>query len=213
MRTLLYTGHDATYKPLADITVPRMAEYAERRGMDFTCYSEPLIDVPHGIYWTGVCGALKAFREGYDSVMYLDVDQLITNYNSVWPPMAGAVHISRDWGNDAESLEQFSACGFISYYGPESLLYFNSVLNLEPEFRDKPFPEQAPMQHVHEKFMREAKQRLVTVWPRRVFNCVPDEVSPGNVPEPWAPGDFAAHITMVDLNRRIEIAKEILSKL
>ncbi len=212
MKTLLYTGHDAAYKPLADITVPRMAEYAERRGMDFACYTEPLIDVPHGIYWTGVCGALNGFREGYDSVMYLDTDQLITNCDAVWPPMAGGVHISRDWGEDATEDEHFSACGFIAYNDPDSIRFFQSVKLMSGLRPDGSFPEQHEMREIY-KHKKEYGHNWVKVHPRRVFNCVPDEVSPGNVPEPWKQGDFAAHLTMLPLNDRVELAKKILSKL
>lgn len=223
MKTLLYTGHDEAYKPLADITVPRMAKYAHRHGMGFTYYTEPLIDVPQGIYWTGVCGALKAFNEGYDAVMYLDVDQLITNYDVEWPPMTRGFHVSKDWGEDAIEPWHFSMCGFLAYKSSMPLLV--TVLEAEPEWRDKPFPEQGPMQWYFQRLiddmphmvaMRENKEKyegLINIHPRKVFNCVPDLVCPGKVPEPWVKSDFAAHITMVDLPRRIEIAKEILSNL
>jgi hypothetical protein len=211
MKTLLYTGHDAAYKPLADITVPRMAEYAERHGFDFTCHTEPLIQVPNGIYWTGVCGALQAFEDGYDRAIYLDVDQLVTNMEFKINPPPFGIHVSKDWGNDAILDEHFSACGIVSHM-KDSERFMKNVLFLEPAFRDKDFPEQAPLQSVY-KHQKAAELNIVTVHPRKVFNCVPDQVCPGAVPEPWAPGDWCAHLTMVDLARRIEIAKEILSSL
>lgn len=231
MRTILYTGHDEAYKPLAKITVPRMAEYAEHHGMDFTCYDKPLIDVPNGIYWTGVCGALKAFDEGYDQAMYLDVDQLITNksinFTKKW---THGFHASKDWGNDAVEPWQFSMCGFLAFESVKNL--FEDTIELEYEWRDKPFPEQGPFQNIVRlrleqlpsafeampKHMKELVDKIgykspINIHPRKVFNCVPDQVCPGNVPEPWSKGDFAAHLTMVDLPRRIEIANEILASL
>lgn len=207
MKTLLYTGHDDAYAPLAAITVPRMHDYAHKHGMDFMLHLKPIIDVPNGIYWTGVCGALKSFSEGYDAAMYLDVDQLITNFNPVWPPMAGGFHVSKDWGEDATDPFQFSACGFIAYK-QDCVGLFRHILALEPEWRDKPFPEQGPMQYAAKRFSDN-----VHIHPRKVFNCVPDQVCPGKVPEPWTKGDWCAHLTMVDLPRRIEIAKEILDSL
>jgi len=207
-RVLLYTGHDAAYAPLAAITVPRMAEYAERHGMDFTCYTEPLIDVPNGIYWTGVCGALKAFKDGYDRAIYLDVDQLVTNMDYKIKVNNFGFHASKDWGEDAVEPWHFSMCGFVAYRKDMAPL-FEYVLDLEPKWRDKPFPEQGPMQ---DYISRDASD-LFQLHPRKVFNCVPDQVCPGKVPEPWKPGDFAAHITMCELPRRIEIANEILSSL
>lgn len=219
MKTLLYTGHDAAYKPLADITVPRMSEYAMRHGMDFTCHTDPLIDVPNGIYWTGVCGALKAFEEGYDRAIYLDVDQLVTNFDFKLPDWHFRFHASKDWGSDAVESWHFSMCGFVAYPDSQSLL--NRVLSMEPEWREKPFPEQGPFQEMVKTFTagipmvknKEGLTALINVHPRKVFNNVPDQICPGNVPEPWQPGDWCAHLTMLDLNRRIEIAKEILNGL
>lgn len=233
MRTILYTGHDEAYKPLAKITVPRMAEYAEHHGMDFTCYDKPLIDVPNGIYWTGVCGALKAFEEGYDRAIYLDVDQLITNMDYSVPNIwTYGFHASKDWGNDATNEWNFSMCGFVTFKTGKGI--FETALSVEPHYRDKPFPEQLPMQEMAKINMQQRddfnhyvetsgykplfkspkdSQWLWTIHPRKVFNCVPYQVCPGNVPEPWSKGDFAAHLTMVDLPRRIEIANEILASL
>ncbi len=217
MRTILYTGHDDAYATLAAITVPRMAEYAAKHGMDFQCHTEPLIDVPNGIYWTGVCGALKAFEDGYDRAIYLDVDQLITNQTCELIDRSSGFHASKDWGSDATEPWHFSMCGFVASRDTISLL--NKVLSMEPEWRDKPFPEQGPMQDVVKAFTSglvmkpnsEGYTGLINIHPRKVFNCVPDQVCPGNVPEPWTKGDFAAHITMVPLEKRIEIAKEILN--
>lgn len=205
-RTLLYTGYNDAYKPLADITVPRMAEYAERHGMDFHCYTEPIIDVPNGIYWTGVCGALKAFEEGYEQVIYLDVDQLVTNFDLALPKMRIGFHASKDWGEDAIEPWHFSMCGFFmtNDLRPECI----SLICEEPKWRDKPFPEQAPMQELYKRI-----PQWFTIHPRKVFNCVPDQICPGKVQEPWTPGNLAAHLTMLSIERRIEIAKEILLQL
>lgn len=212
MKTLLYTGHDAAYSTLADITVPRMEQYAEKHGLYFKAYTQPLIDVPNGIYWTGVCGALKAFRDGYDSIMYLDCDQLITNYNPTWYPMAEGVHISKDWGADATDDEHFSACGFIAYKDSDSDRFFKSVKLMSGARKGGDFPEQHEMRSVY-KHQKEYGHNWVNVLPRKIFNAVPDQIAPGNVPEPWSKGDFAAHLTMVSLERRIEIAKEILNEI
>lgn len=220
MKTILITGHDAAYKPLADITVPRMAEYAERHGYDFTCHTKPLLDVPNGIYWTGVCGALGAFKEGYEKVIYLDCDQLVTNYDFELPKMQFGFHASQDWGEDAIDPWQFSMCGITVNANVSYVL--EQILRLEPDWRNKPFPEQGPMQHLIKRIIESAPcvmdkiingDGMINIHPRKMFNAVPDQVCPGKVPEPWQRGDFAAHITMVGLDRRIEIAKALLSQL
>lgn len=210
MKTILYTGYDAAYAPLAAITVPRMEQYAAKHGLDFKAYTEPLLDVPNGIYWTGVCGALKAFEDGYERVMYLDVDQLITSFEAVPDVATYGFHASRDWGEDAIEPWQFSACGFIAHKDCQKL--FNKALSLEPEWRDKPFPEQGPLQWIYQQPIGMTECGM-TVHPRKVFNCVPELIAPGNVPQKWEAGDFAAHLTMLDINHRIEIANWILDEI
>lgn len=218
MKTLLYTGHDSAYAKLAAITVPRMLEYAKRHSMDFSCftpggYMDPIPDVPNGIYWIGVCGALTAFEDGYDRAIYLDVDQLVTNMDyNITDKMTNfrhGFHVPKDWGTDAVEEHDFSACCLITHQDCVELL--NEILSLEPEWRDKPFAEQGPMRHVLKARMTDISQPIY--FHDRTWNKVPDVICPGKVPEPWKPGDFAAHITMADLTRRIEIANEILSSL
>lgn len=219
MKTLLYTGYDEAYEKLAEITVPRMSQYAYDHGYDSKFYTEPIRDIPNGIYWTGVFGAMEAFKDGYERAIYLDADQLITNNAHKLPEWTFGFHASKDWGNDAVEPWQFSACGMVFHH--DCAAFLRMVIQLEPEFRDKPFPEQGPMQHivkgtVDETTIEMNKEGFVgafNIHPRKVFNCVPDQVCPGAVPEPWKPGDFAAHLTMRSMEDRIRIAKEILSKL
>lgn len=217
MKTILFTGWDAKYDPLATLTVPRMGTYATERGFDFDEVTEPLLNVPNGIYWTGVAGGLKYLREGYERVIYLDVDQMITN-PAFWPtiPYFG-FHASKDWGADATELWHFSACGFIAHR--DSIPLFEECLAMEPAWRDKPFPEQGPMREVLRKRLERMEfypikpedqkwNAAVNVHPRRFLNAVPKEVDP-TVQEPWQPGDFAAHLTNLPLDKRIELFHEI----
>jgi len=83
---------------------------------------------------------------------------------------------------------------------------FEEVLAMEPDWRDKPFQEQGPWQ---EWVKNKPEGLFINIWPRRMFNAVPDAVCPGQVPEPWQPGDWCAHLTMVGIQRRIEIFHEI----
>jgi hypothetical protein len=213
MKTLLYTGHDDAYQSLADITLPRMWEYSKLHGMDFKVYAEPLINIPNGIYWTGVCGAMTAFRSGYERAIYLDVDQLVTNMNyDITDQMLNfqhGFHVPKDWGEDAIEDHDFSACCVITH--KDSIHLLKEIFVIEPEWRDKPFPEQGPMRHVLQQRMQDISEPIY--FHDRKWNKVPDQVCPGKVPEPWQKGDWCAHLTMVDLPRRIEIANEILASL
>lgn len=213
MKTLLYTGHDAAYKPLADITVPRMAAYAEKHRIDFKCYTEPLVDVPNGIYWTGVAGGLNAFNEGYERAIYLDVDQLITNPRKAIFKFKGAVNCPRDWGYDATLDTDISACCIVSHKDAKAVL--EETLAMEPKWRDKPFPEQGPLRVVMKKYWESPHDPFgpsAFVWGRKPMNSVPDAVCPGNVPEPWKPGDVMAHITMLPLEQRVDLAKKLIKE-
>lgn len=216
MKTILFTGLDEPYEALAAITVPCMGDYARNHGVDFCVWEDP----PDGlnIYWTGVARALELLRDGYERVMYLDVDQLITN-----PDISPLSHppfgfwCSSDWGEDATAPWHFSACGWIAHGDCKPM--FEAVLDMEPAWRDKPFQEQGPWQ----EWMRERTEGLkmypndikqpglINVAPRRIFNAVPDDVCPGKVPEPWQPGDFAAHLTMLPMEERIALARKIIA--
>lgn len=216
MKTILFTGYDRPYLDLANITTPRMLQYADRHGIAFAAYTEPPDEF--NIYWTGVARGLELLRDGYDRVMYLDVDQLITNPENA--PLIGADYgfwASQDWGEDATEPWHFSACGW--YAHQDSMPMLAAVLAMEPAWRDKPFQEQGPWQSWVRDMMegtplmpREPNDPagLINVMKRRYFNAVPDEVCPGNVPEPWQPGDFAAHLTMLPMEERIALARKII---
>lgn len=212
MKTILFTGWDEPYAELAKITVPLMINYARRHGIGIHTFEVP----PPGlnIYWTGVARGLQLLNEGVDRVFYLDVDQLITNHER--PPSCDpdcGLWVSKDWGSDAVESWQFSACGWIAHR--DCIKMFEEVIAMEPEWRDKPFQEQGPWQEWVKQNMGKPSWAapFINLWPRRMFNAVPDAVCPGNVPEPWQPGDFAAHLTMVPIERRIEIAHELKDQL
>src|SRR4030095_14229156 len=145
-RPLLFPGRSAPAKPLAALTVPLMYRYAERHSYDCRVHTAPLIDVPNGIYWTGVCGALELLRDDYERVIYLDVDQMITNPELPLDVAPIGFHDSKDWGADATEPWHFSMCGFVAHR--DCIPLFEECLAMEPAWRDKPFPEQGPMRDV-----------------------------------------------------------------
>lgn len=225
MKTILYTAFNEAYAPLAEIAVPRMSDYAKRHGMEFHCFTGPVDDIPDAIYWLKFSAAQRLLRE-YDRVIWLDVDQLITNTDAkiAIPDEAYGFHVSKDWGHDAMEPHHFSVCGFAAH--KDSMPLLDAAWELEPVYRGKPFPEQEPMRQVVNKYMDYSVARLVNVPPtdtklvahinihgRKVFNSVPYAVCPGKVPEPWQPSDFAAHLTMLSIDERVKLAKEILSTL
>lgn len=205
MRVCLFTAYDATYEPLAILTLPLMRRYARVNGIDFRVFTEP----PPGlnIYWTGVARGIELLKAGYDKVVYLDVDQMVTNdHVTPWADVGNVgFHASKDWGKDATEPWHFSMCGVVAH--ADTIPLYEAAIELEPSYRDKPFQEQAPMQQVVK--LTGVDKNLVTIHPRRMFNAVPTAVCPGGVPEPWKFGDWCAHITMVDMGRRVKIFGDI----
>lgn len=200
---IIITGFNDAQAPLAELTVPLMRDYAKRHKLGFRCAHFDAIGKE--AYWQKILLTLQAFDEGFDRVFWLDVDQAITNpetepWGSEFIPKFAA---SRDWGSDAGG-EDFSMCGYIATQ--ESRAAFTWVNDRHDECIAGDFPEQTPMREYFQKFGD------FVISPRRKFNAVPDEVSPGNVVEPWQPGDFAAHITMCDIPRRIEIFHQVMAR-
>lgn len=201
MKTLLLTGYDDKMAPVGTLTSPLMESYAKRFACDFRCWTE--LSGKHPGYWEKVPQVLDAFDEGYERVLWLDADQLITNPTH-WPVMWNTgFHASMDWGKDATDDSHFSMCGFVVCRDAAHLFEF--LEENKADWVDKPFPEQAPMRWLYEH--RYGGFRMTT-HPRRVFNAVPIQVHE-TVVEPWKPGDWCAHITMVPVERRVEIFHEL----
>lgn len=220
MKTILYTCTDKNYLPLAQLTVPRLADYAERHGMDFTCYDGPMpnsCSPNEGIYWLKFEAALELFNEGYERLIWMDVDQLVTNIDYVLPETKTGLHLPKDWGYDAVESWHLSVCGFIAH--PNAIPLFKTAIYFEPEWRGQPFPEQGPLREVVKRandsltFVpnKEQYEGLINIHPKKPFNSVPDDICPGKVPEPWVKTDWCAHLTMLPVSDRVALAKKILS--
>lgn len=204
MKTILFTGFDESYRELATITCNRMGKYAMRHGIEFQAFTEP----PPGlnIYWTGVARGLELLRDGYERVMYLDVDVIVAN-PAVAPPNLKGFNASKDWGPDAIEPWHFSMCGFCA--DESCIQLFEEAIEAEPAWRDKPFQEQATMQAL---FRHRCSSTQMTVHPRRVFNPVPLAVH-SDVVDPYQNGDWLCHITMLPMEDRIRVANEIIGGL
>lgn len=204
--TCVFSGADKNYMPLAELTFPAMFTWAMAHRYQFKGFMS--MPEPHlNQYWTGVAWGLKLLRAGYRRVIYLDADQLITNFSRDFKhiPYSG-FHASKDWGNDATEPWHFSMCGFIAH--EDCIPLFEAVLAMEPEWRDQPFQEQGPFREQVRQMFEANDTGLIHIHPRKVLNCVPDQILPGEIPEPWSEEDFAAHLTMVPIEQRIQLVKK-----
>lgn len=209
MKTALVTGYEDSHIPIGELTTPLMKKYAEKHGFDFLCSRT----IPDGIttspsYWLPITEALRALKCGYDRVIQLDADQLITNPNYV-PPFKTGFHASRDWGSDAVDDTFFSCCGWVA--GKQSIPLLEWVVENEANYGDE-FPAQKPLQNFYRMFF----PSWMFIHPRRVFNSVPVEVSEHfkefELVDPWQKGDWLCHVTGVDIETKVEIIKLIIER-
>lgn len=206
-RTLLLTAYDPAMAPIGDLTSPLMLAYANRHGYDFHCTRQFEIGVEP--YWQKIWD-IRTFttcsnpiRMGYDRILWLDCDQVITNPD--WtPPWESGFHASLDWGIDAVTDNHFSACGFLICRDAFGIM--STVAEKHYLFREREFPEQAALRDIRENMPRE--RQLMFVHDRRVFNAVPKEIC-AEAPDPWQKGDFCAHLTHIEPEKRAELFHEI----
>lgn len=206
MKTLLLTGFDDKMAPIGELTSPLMEDYAKCNKMDYRCWRQ--VTAKHPAYWEKIPRILDAFSDGYDRVVWLDADQMVTAPElGPWKRIKKGFHASLDWGQDATADSHFSMCGFTACR--DTVPLFEFLEHTKADWVDKPFPEQAPMRWLYEQ--RYGKHRMVT-HPRRMFNAVPIEVHP-TVQEPWQPGDWCAHLTMLPVPERVALFHKIKKKL
>lgn len=197
-RSILLTAYDETMAPIGNLTAPLMLAYANRHGMDFLCCRQ--FTKGRAPYWEKVDLVLRALQN-YDRAIWLDADQMVTNpeVEIQWPHAFAA---SLDWGTDAETDRHFSACGFAVTQNGREL--FEWLRQHQAAYYDRDFPEQTAM--------RESQFHQVSTRARRVFNAVPIELCP-TAPEPWQPGDFACHLTHVEVPLRVAMFHTIQERL
>lgn len=201
MKYCLITAYDNAMQNLGMLTSQRMLAYASVHGMDFRVARQ--FDASLPAYWHKIPMMLEAFRDGYDAVMWLDADQVITNLE--WrPPWTSGFHASLDWGTDATTDNHFSACGIVVYRDAMPIIQW--IHDNRDFWASQPFPEQAAMRFYH---LRGEQGFRMSIHPRRVFNAVPSELCE-TAPEPWGLGDFCCHLTHVPIPERVHMFFKVI---
>ena len=206
MKTLFLTGYDKAFAELGDITSRPMFRYSRRHGFDFFRMTSGAKG-EHPSWWKITKIAKEGFKN-YERIIWMDADMVITN-PSIVPPGIEGYHCSRDWGKDSLEPWKLNNCCWASF--PDSLPLFKWLIdnreNWSQEFHEQNHMRAAArMADMIQKGMDDFK---ITVHPPRVFNAVPIEIHESAV-EPWQPGDWAAHLTMVDIDERVRLAKEFI---
>lgn len=204
MKTLVLTAYDDAFAPLGDITSPIMDRYATRHGCDFRLRrARPLYTPP---LWWKLQLVTEALVEGYHQVFWLDADMLITNPEIEIRGLREGIHFSRDWGVDATEDGHFSCGAYVASW--QCLEIFSWCNFYEGKYIRSPFGDQDALRGAYQSG---EFTDLFRFHPRRDFNAVPIEVHP-SVVEPWQPGDFLCHLTMIPLAERVALAHKILSQ-
>jgi hypothetical protein len=207
MRPLLITGYDDAMASVGRLTTPLMERYAYRHDMDFHCERE--YKPATSPAWQKMEIVVAALRWCSPSVLWLDADVMITAPDLPPPDLLPVgICVSRDWGEDAFGPGDFSMGVFVARQ--ESLPLFEEAMT-RTEWANKPLWDQSAMREVWAECPW--ARNLVHVHPRRVLNPVPDDVCPGKVVDPWQPGDWLCHLTMLPFPERVQLFHEIARRL
>lgn len=201
MKELVLTTFNDKMKPIGDLTSPLILSYASKHGMDFKCVRIYPENEPPYIHTLIIKDALES---GYDRIIFIEADIIITNPEYV-PPWVSGFHVSRDWGLDATESNSFSLCCFAASQNSKSI--FDEAVKNRHEDLYGSFPEQDTMRKLYY-----TNQHLITVHPRRVFNSVPRQVHP-TVQEPWKKGDWICHLTMLPIQDRVKLFHQIVKEM
>ena len=74
LKVCVVTAFDSKYGALANLSIPHMKEYAGRHGYEFRMFRRDDCARPHG--WMKIEPILEALADGFDFVLWLDVDTL-----------------------------------------------------------------------------------------------------------------------------------------
>lgn len=198
MTTLLLTGYNDQFAPLGDLTAPRMLAYAGKHGYDFKCFRHPGSGIASS--WHKVQATLDGLLH-YERVLWVDADMLITN-DEITHDYDWGFHASMDWGKDATHPQHFSTGAYVIC--GEAANIFEDVVALKDELLEQGIWEQQPIRDTFHWASSGMK-----IHDRREFNAVHPAIHP-DIVDPWQPGDWACHFTMVPLEVRVRLCKEML---
>lgn len=195
--TVVLTAYDEAYKPLGELTAPLMKEYAIANDYIFAASTTRNPSSPP--LWWKLEQVYEWLALGY-RVIWLDADQVVMNTGFKLEPEIAGLHISQDWGPDSMCISCFSAGAYMAH--PEAFPIFAWCLDHEEEFRNSTFGDQDALRACYKR--EPNLYSLFRIYPRRFFNAVHPLISP-DIVDPYQEGDWLCHLTMVPLERRIEL--------
>lgn len=200
MKRLILTGCNMAQAELMDVTGPRMLIYANLHGIDFKMVRnyDPEIDP----MWHKIPLILHELAT-YDQVIWIDADMIVTNLERIpWYEMDRGLHMSRDWGPDATHDGIFTTACMIVHR--DAAFLFQLAMAKQEQWQHAEFHEMAYLRSIYP-----VEKEAFHIHPRRILNAVHPDVSP-DVAEPWQPGDWLCHFTMIPVEDRVKLVHRYL---
>lgn len=203
----LVSFYDEAFEKLTNITFPHLEEYCKRWG--YTPYfGKPFENCnPSNGYDRFHC-AYGLFAEGYDAVMWIDADAMITNHN---------IRIEDRLGDEkfviTSDLHGINSGVFIARNHIETKELLLSMINLGEELTGKhPFREQEALNRY---LSFDHYKKMVTLLPQRMMNAVinPYYQRPPGFSGNWQPGDWILHFPGISMEDRCRVAPEYVSQI
>ncbi len=198
--TVVATFHSQGYKPLADITLPRLRRYAKLHGYDL--YDEEYHGaIEHTIGWERFRRVYELLFT-YENVLWCDADALITSPAHPLHYFAGPLVMAAD-------LHGANTGVFIARRLPLVRQLFYVVLGEygRSHFGSHQWGEQAAFIHLT---ANAPYQKLVSWCSQKELNAYPNREQgwPDFIQGQWEMGDFIIQFAGMPLGARIEHAKK-----
>jgi hypothetical protein len=208
MKIAVMSFFDSGFHPLTDITIPNLVEYCKRWG--YSMYlGEPFKDVDARDTFERIIYAYHLLQDkGYDAVMWIDGDAIITNHNiRIEDRIADHKFVI------AADIHGYNAGVFMAanYSLTKQFLFAINHLG-KPLTGHHPFREQ---ESIVRYLSFPPYQNLATVLPQRMMNSYLNEFygRPIWMDGNWEPGDWILHLPGMSLEQRVAIATALMPKI
>jgi hypothetical protein len=207
LRIALLSFYDEAFAPLAALTFPGLKAYCEKWG--YTPYfGQPFANCDPRNGFDRFVAVYGLFEQGYDAVMWIDADAMITNHH---------IRIEDRLGDEkfviAADLHGINSGVFIARNHLETRELVLSMINLgEKLLKDHPFREQ---ECLNRYLGFDRYRRMVTVLPQRMLNAVVNAYyqRPEGFAGDWRPGDWILHFPGISMADRLRIVPEYVAQI
>jgi len=114
------------------------------------------------------------------------------------------IGISRDWS----AAPGWSSDGILLDCSPKVLDFFQTVQILAPKWAEQPYFRDKSA--IEETARLPRYHGLIHELPSNILGAVPASTGWSGIVNPWKEGDLLAHITGIDMERRLNVIRDLL---